>query len=100
MTPAPLDPLLRAHAAAAPRTLVDIWRDTVTAYPDELAVDSGVSTLRYAEMDEAAAALADRLAQIGVGPGDRVGIRVRSGTTDLYVAILGVLNAGRRRRPG
>ena len=94
MTPAPLDPLLRAHAAAAPRTLVDIWRDTVTAYPDELAVDSGVSTLRYAEMDEAAAALADRLAQIGVGPGDRVGIRVRSGTTDLYVAILGVLNAG------
>ena len=31
---------------------------------------------------------------MGVGRGDRVGIRIRSGTVDLYVAIMGVLAAG------
>lgn len=35
-----------------------------------------------------------RLAEAGVGLGDRVGIRVPSGTNDLYVAILAVLAAG------
>ena len=46
-----------------------------------------------------------RLAGAGVGVGDRVGVRIPSGTADLYVAILGRprrrrrLRAGRRRRP-
>ena len=31
---------------------------------------------------------------LGVGPGDKVGVRVPSGTTDLYVAILGIISAG------
>ena len=35
-----------------------------------------------------------RLAAAGVGLGDRVGVRVPSGTNDLYVAILAVLAAG------
>src|SRR4029077_18533839 len=48
----------------------------------------------YAELGEAAAELADRLAEAGIGPGDRVGVRVRSGTVDLYVAILGIVVAG------
>ena len=30
----------------------------------------------------------------GVGPGDKVGVRIRSGTVDLYVAIAGTLLAG------
>ncbi|MDQ4113165.1 MAG: AMP-binding protein, partial [Actinomycetota bacterium] len=30
----------------------------------------------------------------GIGPGDKVGLRIASGTTDLYVAILGILCAG------
>ena len=38
--------------------------------------------------------LADRLRDGGVGPGDRVGVRVPSGKADLYVAILGALTAG------
>lgn len=38
--------------------------------------------------------LRGRLAEAGVGLGDRVGIRVPSGTNDLYVAILAVLAAG------
>ena len=35
-----------------------------------------------------------RLAGHGVGVGDRVGVRISSGTAELYVAILGVLAAG------
>ena len=53
-----------------------------------------MAQLTYAEFDEATRALAERLAELGVGRGERVGIRVKSGTTDLYVAILGTLRAG------
>ena len=35
-----------------------------------------------------------RLHEAGVGLGDRVGVRVPSGTNDLYVAVLGTLAAG------
>jgi non-ribosomal peptide synthetase component F len=34
------------------------------------------------------------LQQAGVGTGDRVGVRIPSGHNDLYVAILGTLQAG------
>ena len=50
--------------------------------------------LTYAELDEAADELAAELNALGVGPGDKVGVRPTSGTTDLYVAIIGVLVAG------
>jgi non-ribosomal peptide synthetase-like protein len=36
----------------------------------------------------------DRLASMGIGAGDRVGIRIRSGTAELYVSILAVLSVG------
>ena len=38
--------------------------------------------------------MATDLAAVGVRRGDRVGVRVPSGTLDLYVCILGVLHAG------
>ena len=41
-----------------------------------------------------------RAAPSGVGRGDRVGVRIPSGTIDLYVAILGILVVGRGLRPG
>ncbi|MCP6368343.1 AMP-binding protein, partial [Klebsiella pneumoniae] len=67
---------------------------SVADCPDATALDSGTERLTYAELAEAADELADELAARGVGRGDRVGIRLPSGTTDLYVAILGVLHAG------
>lgn len=85
---------LRGRFAPAARTLVDIFNETVEQCPSALALDSGVDVLTYAELAEAADDLAARLAESGVRRGDRVGVRVRSGTTDLYVAILGVLHAG------
>ena len=36
----------------------------------------------------------DALVAVGVERGDRVGVRIPSGTTDLYIAILGILAAG------
>ncbi|AXK47238.1 amino acid adenylation domain-containing protein [Brachybacterium saurashtrense] len=89
-----LPALLAGDRAPAPRTLVEIFRGVVAASGDAPAVDSGAETLTYRELEEAAAEVAARLAAAGVAPGDRVGIRVVSGTTDLYVAILGTLLAG------
>ena len=86
--------LLRGDAAPAPRTLVDVFAEAVAAFPDATALDSGQERLTYAELAEAADELADELAARGVGRGDRVGVRLPSGTTDLYVAILGILHAG------
>ena len=86
--------LLRADRAPAARTLVDIFRESVEAGPDDPALDNGAVVLTYREFEEAAEELAEALADLGVGRGDRVGIRIRSGTVDLYVAIMGVLVAG------
>lgn len=86
--------LLRGRFAPAERTLVDIFHEVVDEWPSALALDSGVDVLTYAELAEAAEDLADRLVAAGVRRGDKVGVRIRSGTTDLYVAILGILHAG------
>ncbi|MCB5178821.1 Pls/PosA family non-ribosomal peptide synthetase [Streptomyces antimicrobicus] len=83
-----------AGPAAPPRTLLDIFDASVRAYPDELALDDGTGHLTY----RALAAEVDRrrraLAAAGVRPGDRVGVRVPSGTNELYASILAVLAAG------
>jgi non-ribosomal peptide synthetase-like protein len=86
--------LLRGASAPAPRTLVDVLRATVEQAPDEPALDAGNGSLTYAELAEAADGLAAELNALGVGRGDKVGVRVNSGTTDLYVAIVGILLAG------
>ncbi|MGP9846336.1 Pls/PosA family non-ribosomal peptide synthetase [Brachybacterium sp. 107] len=97
MTPAQyglLPELLAADRAPAPSSLVEIFRRTVETCGDSLAVDNGIDPLTYTELHEAASELAARLATVGVGPGDKVGVRIKSGTTDLYVAIIGILLAG------
>ncbi|MFT4082329.1 MAG: amino acid adenylation domain-containing protein [Nocardioides sp.] len=94
MSAAPTDPLLRGPFAPAPRTLVDIVTATIAQAADDPAVDAGNGMLTYAELAEAAEAVAAELNAAGVGRGDKVGVRIRSGTTELYTAILGVLLAG------
>ncbi|MDO5676734.1 MAG: amino acid adenylation domain-containing protein [Propionibacteriaceae bacterium] len=86
--------LLRSEFAPAPRTLVDIFQETAANHPDEPALDNGAASLTYAALEEAAGAVADDLAAHGVGVGDKVGVRIASGTLDLYVAIIGILLAG------
>ncbi|MBO9521134.1 MAG: amino acid adenylation domain-containing protein [Nocardioidaceae bacterium] len=86
--------LLRAAHAPAARTLVDILLETVAEYGDQPALDNGAEVLTYDEFLAAAEDVATALALAGVRRGDRVGVRIKSGTTDLYVAIAGVLVAG------
>ncbi|MFF4044146.1 Pls/PosA family non-ribosomal peptide synthetase [Streptomyces sp. NPDC001816] len=83
-----------AGPAASPRTLVDIFDASVRSYPDELALDDGTHRLTYRGLAVEVEQLRRQLAEAGVGLGDRVGVRVPSGTNELYVAILAVLAAG------
>ncbi|MDQ1039756.1 non-ribosomal peptide synthetase-like protein [Streptomyces sp. V3I8] len=83
-----------AASAASPRTLVDILDASVRACPDEPALDDGRRSLTYRDLAVEVEALRRRLSDAGVGLGDRVGVRVPSGTNELYVAVLAVLAAG------
>ncbi len=82
--------------AAVPRarSLLDVFAHTVARHADRVAIDVPDAVLTYAQLSDAADRLADELRDAGVGPGDRVGIRLQSGSSSLYVGILGVLRAG------
>ncbi|WP_242910004.1 Pls/PosA family non-ribosomal peptide synthetase [Actinomadura terrae] len=83
-----------ARSAPPPRTLLDVLDATALRHPHAPALDDGAAPLDYAELRAEASLLAKELEAAGVGRGDRVGVRVPSGTADLYVAILAVLTAG------
>ncbi len=93
---APLAPAPGAcpSSAPAPRTLLDVFYDTVSRAGQRVAIDAVDRTLTYGQLAAASSELARKLTGSGVGPGDRVAVRVASGTAELYVAILGVLHAG------
>ncbi|MBJ7339551.1 Pls/PosA family non-ribosomal peptide synthetase [Mycolicibacterium sp.] len=85
---------LLSASAPEPRTLIDILHDTAERHPDAPALDDGDVQLTYSELiadiEESVAWLAAR----GIGRGDRIGIRMPSGSYALYVAILSALAAG------
>ncbi|MFJ9344171.1 Pls/PosA family non-ribosomal peptide synthetase [Streptomyces sp. NPDC101733] len=83
-----------AGPAAPARTLVDVFEASVHACPDELALDDGAARLTYRALAVEVERRRRALTAAGVGLGDRVGVRVPSGTNELYVAILAVLAAG------
>ncbi|MGB3709735.1 AMP-binding protein, partial [Gordonia sp. (in: high G+C Gram-positive bacteria)] len=85
---------LLGDAAPAPRTLCDILVATARRYPDAPAIDDGDSIVTYSELIAIIRRVAGRLADIGVGRSDRVGIRMPSGDQNLYIAILATLYAG------
>ena len=93
MPEVPAQYLLSAFAPP-PRTLVDILYDTAARWPDAAAIDDGTVQLTYSELisdiEESVAWLAAR----GIGRGDRIGIRMPSGSYALYVAILSTLATG------
>jgi non-ribosomal peptide synthetase-like protein len=93
-TAAPPRALFWSGLAAVERTLPDVLADTTARYPGAAAVDDGTTVLTYRRLTEDVGTLRDRLLEAGIGVGDRVGVRISSGTAELYVAILAVLACG------
>ncbi|WP_441959572.1 Pls/PosA family non-ribosomal peptide synthetase [Mycolicibacterium houstonense] len=85
---------VRSPLAPEPRTLVDILNDTARRFPDAPALDDGTVQLTYSELTADVADSVAWLAARGIGRGDKIGIRMPSGSYALYVAILSVLACG------
>ncbi|WP_086820344.1 Pls/PosA family non-ribosomal peptide synthetase [Allokutzneria sp. NRRL B-24872] len=76
------------------RTLVDIFHTTVAAQPCAPALDDGATTLSYSDLAKWVGEVVTTWRAAGIGLGDRVGIRLPSGTAELYVSILATLSVG------
>ncbi len=85
---------VRSDHAPEPRTLIDILYDTAARHPDSPAIDDGEVQLTYAELISDIEESVEWLASRGIGRGDRIGIRMPSGSYALYVAILATLASG------
>ncbi|OFT57862.1 amino acid adenylation protein [Corynebacterium sp. HMSC05H05] len=94
------NPLLRSHLAPPERTLIDVLTATAAEYPDAAAIDDGGANsaddgvLTYAELVEEIERRAAEMRTMGVRDGGRVGIRMTSGSRELYLAILSTMRAG------
>ena len=85
---------LLSRQAPKPRTLIDMLYATAERHPDSPAIDDGEVQLTYAELISDIEESVEWLAARGIGRGDRIGIRMPSGSYALYVAILSTLAAG------
>jgi amino acid adenylation domain-containing protein len=80
-------------AAGEGAALPDLFAAQVARSPDGVAVVCRDEQLTYAQLQGAAARLARRLVEAGVGPESRVGVALER-SIDLVVALLAVLEAG------
>ncbi|QXQ11402.1 AMP-binding protein [Paeniglutamicibacter sp. Y32M11] len=80
--------------APAPRTLLNILEASAAAHPEASALDDGERALTYAELMVSIDEQAERMRTAGLGAGDRVGIRIPSGTRELYIGILATMMIG------
>ncbi|MBY0441587.1 MAG: AMP-binding protein [Mycobacteriaceae bacterium] len=85
---------LLSSSAPRPRTLIDILYETAARYPEAAAIDDGTVQLTYSELVSDVEASVAWLAARGIGRGDRIGIRMPSGSYALYEAILATLATG------
>lgn len=76
------------------RTLIDILLASAQAHPEAPALDDGDVQLNYADLVHEVKARAQELHARGLGAGDRIGIRIASGTRELYISILATLFIG------
>ncbi|MCF8605613.1 acyl-CoA synthetase [Gordonia sp. HY442] len=59
-------------------TIADLIEHAVDLMPDRVALESGDESRTYTQMEERSNAIAHQLAELGVGPGDRVGLYSRN----------------------
>jgi amino acid adenylation domain-containing protein len=74
-------------------TVPELFAKQVARRPDATAVQLGMEALTYAELAARADAIAARLAELGIGRGDYVGVCVER-SFEMVAALLGVLQAG------
>ena len=87
--------LYPAAPAPARRTLLDVLAETAAQHPDAAAVDDGRHGAHLPRAGRGGRRRAGGASPAPAsGVGDRVGVRIPSGTAELYVAILAVLAAG------
>lgn len=75
------------------RHLLDLVVEQIDARPDAVAIVDGDATVRYRQLGARAAEVAARLAQAGVGPGDRVAVYVPK-SADAIATFLACLSLG------
>ena len=66
--------------APATFNLADLWESVADEVPDRTALVCGDRRLTFAELEERSTRLAHRLLDLGVGPGDHVGLHLMNGT--------------------
>ena len=76
-----------------PRTLLDVLRASAARHPEASAIDDGSDAVSYRELMAHVSRTAARLHEAGVRRGDRVGVRMPSGSKELYISILAVIAA-------
>jgi len=88
--------LIEWNATAAPvpaACIHELFEAQAIRRPDAPALVAGGAELSYAQLDSAANRIARRLGELGVRPGESVGLSLGR-STDLIAALLGVLKAG------
>lgn len=76
------------------KTLDQLLASSTQQYPDRIAVEETEGgAITYRELNKLSDQLRDRLIELGVCPGDRVGIYLRK-SIDTVAAIFGILKAG------
>ncbi|MGW8955693.1 amino acid adenylation domain-containing protein [Streptomyces sp. NPDC055709] len=87
-------PLVGARRTGWHRTVHGMVQEQIDKSPESIAVVSQEHTLTYAELDERASHMANRLVEVGVQPGDVVGILLQKHNADLPISSLAALRAG------
>ena len=83
-----------ATEAPSPSGRVDeLISEQAAIAPERIAVEAGEKSLTYGKLEQRSNQLAHHLQQLGIGTDHLVGICVAR-TTDLLVAVLGILKAG------
>ncbi|BCT75813.1 amino acid adenylation protein [Sinomonas cyclohexanicum] len=86
--------LAGSQRTPAARTLIDVLTASADAFPEAPALDDGTRALSYSELLDEVRSMGRKLHAAGLGAGDRIGVRIPSGTAELYVAILATMLVG------
>lgn len=84
--------ITRSNFVAMAYTIADLIEHAVDLMPERIALESGERTRTYAELDARSNVLAHKLRELGVAPGDRVGLYSRN-TIEAVESMVAVFKA-------